>query len=55
MPPAALFLLAGAVCAAALSFIVWRRYRPARSPVRSVDQFKEALRAMSPDEPRRRR
>ncbi|MGZ6509930.1 MAG: hypothetical protein ACXVDS_02450 [Actinomycetota bacterium] len=40
--------------AVALTLIVYMRYRPTRSPRRSVDEFKNALRALSSDEPNQR-
>jgi len=50
-----MFLLAGALFAAALTLVAYRRYRPTRSPKRSVDEFQNALRALSSDEKTRHR
>jgi len=50
-----MLLLAGAVLATVLSLVTLRRHRPRRSPLRSADEFQEALRKLSSSEPRRRR
>jgi hypothetical protein len=55
MSSASMFLLAGAVLATVLSLVTLRRHRPRRSPLRSADEFQEALRKLSSSEPRRRR
>ncbi|MFA5891365.1 MAG: hypothetical protein WDA27_10540 [Actinomycetota bacterium] len=55
MPPASAFLLFGVVVATVLCSVAWWRARvPRRSPLRSVDDFNVALRALSPGGTRRR-
>lgn len=50
MPPASMFLLAGLILALVLCGGAWLVMRPKRSSVASVEQYLEALRALSPRE-----
>ncbi|HVL32295.1 MAG TPA: hypothetical protein VM600_01805 [Actinomycetota bacterium] len=51
MPSAATFLLAGLAGAIVLCFAAWMLYRrpQVRSPLRSVDEFNESMRALAPE------
>lgn len=53
MPSATAFLIAGVLLAVTLSLAAWVRQRLPRSPLRSVDEFHETLRALAPREPHR--
>lgn len=48
MSPAATFLTFGLIVATVVSLGAWIRHRGPRSPLRSVDEFHTAMRALSP-------
>ncbi|HEX9712193.1 MAG TPA: hypothetical protein VGB52_06525 [Actinomycetota bacterium] len=54
MPSASILLLSGVAVATVLGALAWRRHRGPRSAVKSMDEFRGAMRAIQPRTGKRR-